>query len=249
MKESFKDHFSDKSKAYSEYRPVYPDELFAYLASITKGHDRAWDCGTGSGQSAIALSPFYTEVVGTDASDNQIKNAIPKDGVIYKAESAEKTSFENESVDLITVAQALHWFNLDEFASEVKRVLKPQGVLAVWTYGLHRITPDIDAVIDDLYGPMLDQYWPPERKMVEEEYQNIKFSLQEIESPNFQMQAEWNLSQVIGYLHTWSAAKKYEAATGMNPVEMKYEELSTLWGKPERKRKVAWPLTLKLWTK
>ena len=139
MSEKFKDHFSDKSESYSEYRPAYPDEMFYYLSSITQNHDRAWDCGTGSGQSALALTKYYSEVIGTDASENQIKNAKKKEGILYKTESAEKTSLESESVDLITVAQALHWFNIDKFAEEIERVLKSQGVLAAWTLGCTRL--------------------------------------------------------------------------------------------------------------
>lgn len=249
MNTEFKDHFSDKSQAYSAYRPGYPEELFSYLSSITEDHDRAWDCGTGSGQSAIALSQYYSEVVATDASENQINNAIRKEGVTYKIESAENTSMDSGSVDLVTVAQALHWFNIDNFAKEVNRVLKPRGVLAVWTYGLLDITPQINEVINDLYGPMLDQFWPPERKVVEQGYKNVELPLQEIQPPHIQMETTWELEQFIGYLRTWSAVKKYEAALGVNPVDMKYEQLSALWGDPEHKRMINWPLTLRVWRK
>ena len=249
MNIKFKDHFSGKSNSYSKFRPVYPDGIFSYLSSLTGSHERAWDCGTGSGQSAIALANYYAEVIGTDASENQIKNAKKKEGVIYKNEQAEKTSLDIESVDLISVAQALHWFNIDMFVQEVKRVLKPDGVLAAWTYGLHQITSEIDDAINYLYGPMLEKYWPPERTIVEEGYKNINLPMKVIEVPDFQMEIEWELSQLIGYLHTWSAVKKYEAETGENPVDKIYSELAILWKNPERKYKIKWPLTLKVWRK
>jgi len=245
----FKDYFSQSSDAYHSYRPGYPDDLFSYLSSITNSNELAWDCATGSGQSALALSNHFSEVIGTDASKNQIENAKSKDGVTYKVEAAEKTSLKNNSVDLITVAQALHWFDIDAFSAEVLRVLKSQGVLAVWTYGLLNINPQINNIINHLYGSMLDQYWPPERKIVEQGYKNIQFPLQKIEAPLFQMETNWDLSQLIGYLCTWSAVKKYEADKGVNPVEEKHEKIAGLWGDPQQKLLVQWPLTLKLWVK
>lgn len=247
MKQNFKDHFSDKSDAYSIYRPEYPDELFAYLSSCSLTHDRAWDCGTGSGQSAIALSDYYKEVIATDASENQIKNARQKAGVVYKTEPAEQTSLDDASIDLVTVAQAIHWFKLDAFANEVTRVLKPGGIVAVWTYGLHQISPGIDKVIHYLYGSMLDPYWPAERRYVEEGYRNIHLPMKQLEAPAFNMAASWNLAQLTGYLRTWSAVKRYETATGSNPVDKIYDELHLQWGNADNCHLISWPLTLKLW--
>jgi len=249
MSIEFKDYFSEGSEAYSIYRPRYPNELFSYLSSITQSSDRAWDCATGSGQSALALSVHFPEVIGTDASKNQIENAIKKEGVTYQVEKAEKTSIENNSVDLITVAQALHWFKINEFSNEVMRVLKRKGVLAVWTYGLLDINPDLNNVINHLYSSILHSYWPPERKIVEGGYKNINFPLQEMETPSFQMETEWELSQLIGYLCTWAAVKEYESKEGINPVERLNEKISSLWGDPKQKILIQWPLILKVWIK
>lgn len=246
---NFKDHFSEGSDAYMVYRPGYPEELFRYLSSLTQNHDRAWDCATGNGQTALALSNYYSQVIGSDASQNQISHAQQKEGVIYRVEKAEQSSLENHSVDLVTVAQALHWFDIDAFSSELNRVLKPGGVLAVWTYGLLNINPEINDEINTLYGPVLDNYWPPERKMVEAGYKNIEFPFNEIQTPEFQMETEWNLSHLVGYLCTWSAVKKYEAANGVNPVEQRYESLARPWGNPETPLRVQWPLTLRVWIK
>ena len=247
MTTEFKDHFSDQSANYSAYRPRYPEALFTYLASITPGHAHAWDCATGSGQAAVALARHYRNVTATDASASQIQNAEQFRNITYKVEPAECTSIAPASVDLITVAQALHWFDLPAFTQEVLRVLKPQGVLAVWTYGLVDITPTLDAVIQHLYTTTLDLYWPPERMLVEQGYTNVSFPLQEITPPHIVMQSEWDLSQLTGYLCTWSAVKKYTAAIGNNPVEQIYTELVRLWGDPQQPRKINWPLTLKIW--
>jgi len=177
-----------------------------------------------------------------------------KRGCPNRVEKAENTSFGSNSVDLITVAQALHWFNIKAFENEVVRVLKTNGVLAVWSYGLLDIclfdkAPAINKVINHLYCSILEPYWPPERNMVEEGYKDITFPFQSIEAPSFLMTSEWDLSQLIGYLYTWSAVKQYEAREGINPVASLHEALFGLWGDPERKMVIQWPLTLRVWVK
>lgn len=249
MGKEFKDYFSEGSEAYRDYRSGYPEELFHYLSSLIQNNGRAWDCATGNGQTALALSNYFTEVIGTDASQNQIRHAQEKEGVVYRIERAEQSSFDNNSVDLITVAQALHWFDVDAFSSEVERVLKSTGVLAVWTYGLLDISPELNKEVNDLYSQVLDTYWPPERNMVEEGYRNIELPFEEIQPPEFRMETEWNLSQLVGYLSTWSAVKKYEEANGVNPVERCYEKLASLWGHPESRLHMQWPLTIRIWAK
>lgn len=249
MSSNFKDHFSETSENYSRYRPSYPPELFEYLASLAKQHDRAWDCATGTGQSAIGLAKYFTNVIATDASETQIKESVSNANVDYKVALAEKSNLEENSIDLITVAQALHWFNLDEFTKEVDRILKPGGVLAVWTYGIFNIQPDIDAVVNHLYEQVLEPYWPDERKIVEGGYRDITFPFEEKCPPKFNMQLDWDLPQLLGYLSTWSAVKKYEKETGKNPLNNIRQKLNNLWIKPENILKVKWPLTIKLWIK
>ena len=163
MSTKFKDYFSDGSEAYSASRLRYPKELFSYLSSLTQSQERAWDCATESDQSALALSEYFSEVIATDASENQIENAIKKDGVTYHVEKAEKTLIENNFVNLVTVAQALHRFNIKGFSNEVIRVLMTKSVLAVWSYGLLEIDPRINKEINNLYSSTLGTYWPPER--------------------------------------------------------------------------------------
>ena len=246
---SFNDHFSTDSENYSNSRPGYPNALFNYLASLSRQHTRAWDCATGTGQSALGLAEYYLDIIATDASSEQIRNASEHPHINYRVASAENSGIQPGSIDLITVAQALHWFDLDAFELEARRVLKPGGLLASWTYNLLSIRPDIDSVINDLYHETLNGYWPAEREIVENAYRDIQFHLDEIPAPEFNMEAEWNLQQLAGYLSTWSAVKRYQADTGIDPVQAISQQLLDRWEKPEHELSVRWPLTVKIWKK
>jgi len=242
----FKDHFSENSDGYRRYRPGYPPRLFAYLSSISRGHERAWDCATGTGQAAVNLAEYFSEVIATDASKAQIEEATSAKGIRYVVAPAEKTVIKTHSIDIVTVAQALHWFDIESFFEEARRVLKPNGILAVWSYKLAKVRPDIDEIINHLYGTVLKKYWPEERTMVEEEYGGIEFPFVEVQTPSFEMGAEWNLNQFIGYLRTWSAVEKCLKSTGIDPIVEPAEALSGLWNHPENRLHVRWPLTLKV---
>ncbi len=246
MSKLFKDHFSENTKDYAEFRPTYTAALFEYLSDISPENKTAWDCATGNGQSAQELSKYFSQVLATDASASQIKQATKQQNIIYSVSIAEKTSIETGSVDLVTVAQALHWFDQEKFFLEVKRVLKPKGALAVWSYNLLNIRPDIDEVINHFYTETLESYWQPERRMVEQGYGEIRFPFEQIETPGFVMKQEWNCSQLLGYLRTWSAVKEYKQENGIDPVAELSEEISVLWGDPEETLKVEWPLNIKV---
>ena len=249
MKVKFKDHFSENSEEYNKFRPKYPAELFSYLASVSNQHQKAWDCATGTGQSAISLSEYYSTVIATDASETQIENAEKKQGVVYRVATAENSNIEDSSIDLITVAQAFHWFNIDEFSKEANRVLKDKGILSMWTYNLLSVQEDIDEEIFYLYNMILGEYWPEEIKMAEDGYKSVQLPFKEIGFPSFNMSAKWNLSQLIGYLCTWSAIKEYQKKLGVNPVENVYDKIADIWGGPENVLSVKWPLKLRLWQK
>jgi len=242
----FKDHFSNHSTAYGEYRPEYPNELFKYLASLSPTQETAWDSATGTGQAALGLTHFFDRVIASDASKNQINNAIRHPAIEYRVTPSEKTDIEPQSIDLIVVAQALHWFNLEAFFDECRRVLKDRGVIAVWSYGLHRISPDIDPIIQHLYEGVIGSYWPPERKMVKEGYRDIELPFQGIETPGFNMRASWSLPRLIGYLGTWSAVQKYKESRDSDPIQLISDELSSAWGDPQQQRMIEWPMTLKV---
>lgn len=249
MKLEFKDYFSENSEGYSRFRPKYPTELFSYLSSVSKQHLRAWDCATGTGQSAVSLADYFSTVIATDTSKTQILNAEKKQNITYKIATAENSKIEENSIDLITVAQALHWFNIEAFSKEANRVLKDGGIISVWGYNLLSVQDDIDETIDYLYNSVLGEYWPRERKIVENEYKCVQFPFQEIEAPMFNMSDEWDLSQLIGYLCTWSATKNYKKTLGVDPVEEIYYKVSKMWGSAEKVLSVKWPLSIRLWKK
>ncbi len=253
MTQQFKDYFSGASEDYALYRPHYPAELFTYLASLTGCHETAWDCATGTGQTAQNLSSLYQTVIATDASQTQLAQArhllAEIENINFKIARAENTGIASNSVDLVTVSQALHWFDLEGFSAEVDRVLKPGGVLAVWAYDLMAITPAIDDVVAYLYHTVLDGYWPVERKMIENGYRDIKFPFKEIQSPVFNMQQQWDLSQLTGYLHTWSSVRKQLQTTDDDLVKTELRNISALWGAAEKPQTITWPLVLRTWSK
>lgn len=249
MAADFKDYFSGFSSDYHSYRPRYPDALFSWLASISVQHDRAWDCATGTGQAAIGLANHFSEIIASDASETQVASAEKHDSVRYFLAKAEESGIETESVDLVTVAQAIHWFDLNAYQAEVERVLRPGGVIAVWSYDVLQISPAVDQVVNHLYGPILNRFWPPERRIIEAGYRDIEFPYEKIESPGFSMSSSWNLADLAGYLNTWSAVKRYIQERQTNPVEIVFDDLSAAWGEADRKYKVDWPMTVLAWKK
>lgn len=228
----FKDYFSKQSSQYSQFRPTYPPELYRYLNSLVSAHDCAWDCGTGNGQAAVALAEYFDTVIATDASDAQINNAIPHPHVNYQTAPAEKTAIANHSIDLITVAQALHWFNLDAFYEEVRRVAKPTAILAVWCYPLMQFQDKaIQKALNYFYNDILGNYWPPERQHCDSRYQNIPFPFAECSTPTFELALRWSRSQLIGYMSTWSSVQRYKNEQGEDPIQQQMMPLlEKCWG-------------------
>jgi len=241
----FKDHFSGHADTYEAFRPNYPVELFEYLASIAPGHELAWDCATGNGQAALGVAPYFSAVIATDASARQIEQARPGKNVRYSVAPASAAPTGDATVDLITVAQALHWFDLTAFYTEVRRVARPDAIVAVWCYEMHSITPAIDAIVSRLYHDIVGAYWPPERKLVEDGYSTMEFPFETVTPPQFRMAENWDFSRFIGYLGTWSSVKRYQGATGDHPVDLVRTELEIAWGDPARAREVVWPLHLR----
>lgn len=240
---SFKDHFSGHAASYAEARPTYPDDLFRYLADLSPALDCAWDCATGNGQAACALSNYFDRIVATDASEEQIRAARVNDRVEYRVAPAEASGLPSESVGLITVAQAMHWFDIEKFFEEAQRVLRPGGVLAFWCYGHCSVAPEVDGLLHDIYASV-DDYWPPERDIVENEYRGIVSPLAEIEGPSYSMKIEWTVQQMLAYLRTWSASQAALRTTGNDPLAEFAMELEQQWG--DQSRTVIWPITLRV---
>jgi SAM-dependent methyltransferase len=245
---SFKDHFSRQAADYAIFRPGYPRELFDYLGSIAPGRCLAWDCGTGNGQAAVGLASVFDRVIATDASEKQISNAEPHERVEYRVAPAENTGIPSGMVDLIMVAQALHWFDLDRFYDEARRVLRPGGILAASAYNLLRIEPAIEEVVKRYYYEVVGPFWPPERKLVEQ-FGNLPFPFQTIDPPKFDMTASWDLDHLIGYLGTWSSTQRFVAAKGSDPLKQITDDLRIAWGNRRQMRKIVWPLILRIGVK
>jgi SAM-dependent methyltransferase len=242
---TFKDHLSRQAADYAKFRPAYPQELFDYLKNIAPSRQLAWDCGTGNGQAAVELASVFDSVIATDASEKQITNAAMHDRVEYRVAPAENSGIQSGTIDLIMVAQALHWFDLNRFYAEARRVLKPDGVLAASAYNLLTIEPAIDEVVNRYYYEVVGPFWPPERKLVEC-FADLPFPFHEIDPPKFEMTAHWNLDHLLGYLRTWSSTQRFIAAKGSDPLKQITQELRTVWGDPQQARKVIWPLTLRI---
>ena len=221
--------FSQGSEAYAKHRPRYPGELFTYLASLCPSHERALDCATGNGQAAVDLAEHFDSVIGIDSSREQIEQAIQHPRVKYCVCRAEELIFTQQRFDLVTIAQALHWFELSSFYNCVKKVTKPGGIIAAWGYGYIMISDEIDKIIDNVLLKRIEPYWAPGNLVILEKYRSIEFPFEEISPPVFGMKIEWNLQQLVGYLGTWSAVKKYSAVEGINPIHTLEKELSRVW--------------------
>lgn len=244
---AFKDHFSGHAGIYREARPTYPPELFTWLAQQAPDDELAWDAGCGNGQATVALAEHFRRVIGTDPSANQIAAAQPRGNVEYRVEPAEKPSLRDASVSLTTVAQALHWFDHVRFYAEVKRVLKPGGIFAAWTYAdCSTGETAIDRAKDHLYIDLTGKYWPPERVHVDAGYTTLPFPFVEIAAPPFEMTAHWTLADFLAYLRTWSAAQRYLKANGVDPVSLIEADMRAAWGDPTQARDVRWAFTVRV---
>lgn len=243
---TFPDHFSGVAAAYAAFRPRYPDALFDFLAREAPARARAWDVGTGSGQAAAGLAKYFDQVIATDASDSQIESASPHPNVAYRVAPAELSGLDDGSVDLVTAAQAVHWFDRARFWAEARRALRPRGLIAVWTYVSFEITPRIDAVVRDFYSRVVGPFWPPERRHVEQRYQTIEFPFDEFAAPEFWIEQHVNLEDVAGYLRTWSATRAFVKQHHQDPVDGLLPELSEAWGSPQQPRKARWPVAMRV---
>ncbi|WP_346320111.1 class I SAM-dependent methyltransferase [Chitinophaga sp. YIM B06452] len=239
-----KDNFSVHAGKYAKFRPQYPEALFDYLLDLVPERNAAWDCGTGNGQVASRLAQHFNKVYATDISRQQIEQAKPNPKIEYSVQPAEETNFPDRSFDIVTVAQAIHWFDFDAFYREVNRTLKKGGILAVTGYGLLHVTPAVDTVIRRLYVQIVGQYWDRERKYIDENYMTIPFPYTALPSPYFEHTEEWSLEHLKGYLSTWSAVDHYMQDRRTDPVELISDDLKAAWGK-ESLLTVRFPILLR----
>ena len=240
-----KDYFSHQAKTYAAFRPTYPEALYEFVFKYLAGTSAAWDCATGNGQVAQRLARTFKSVFATDISQAQLDNAHKADNILYSIAAAEKTSFTDQQFDLITVAQALHWFDLPMFYEQVRRTARPGGLLAVWGYAMLRVDTVIDPLFQNFYFNEVGPYWDEARKLVEDHYRNVPFPFAELSTPEFSIDVQWSLDQFLGYLRSWSATQKYIRANGNDPVETFSHEITPYWKQGEVKA-VSFPVFLRL---
>jgi SAM-dependent methyltransferase len=222
--------FSTVAREYANFRPGYPPELFSWLARISPSREAVWDCGCGSGQASVALAEHFAVVHATDVAPEQIAAAKPHARVRYSVAAAERSGLPDRSVDLVTVAQALHWFDVTAFYAEAARVARPDALLAVWNYPRPKfVDAELDRRFLAFYSGVVGSYWPPERRHIESGYRTLPFPFEEIESPLFGLELSWNLEQVTGYVSSWSATTRYRKALGTDPVPLLRESLAPVW--------------------
>ena len=238
---NLKDNFSTQANSYAKFRPHYPDSLYEFIFNLAQNTDAAWDCGTGNGQVAVKLAEKFKKVYGSDISEQQLKNAVQKNNISYIHTRAEQTNLPENSIDLVTVAQAIHWFDFNAFYKEVTRVAKSNSIIVIWTYKLLNISTEIDLLIEEFYSKTIGSYWDPERRYIDEEYKTIPFPFKEITAPSFEITAQWDLRQLIGYLNTWSSVQKFIKEHKHNPVDLLESKIHSLWKTGEVK-KVSFPL-------
>lgn len=243
MTAEFKDLFSVQAAKYAKYRPSYPSEIYTWLVSQVRERQRAWDVGTGNGQAAVALAQYFDEVIATDLSAAQIEQATPHARVRYAVGTCEHVDLPAQSVDLITVAQAAHWFNFEKFYAEVRRVGKPQAVIALWSYGHNwHVTPSIDAIMGHYFKEIVGPYWAPEVRLVWDEYKTIPFPFEEIPAPKFSMSTRLDYEGLVGYLSSWSSTQKYLQVVGQNPLALIEADFQKAWGDLKELKTITWSL-------
>lgn len=224
------DRFSQLAGKYKAFRPKYPAVLYREILRVTEGRNCCWDCGTGNGQAAIELAMHFKQVYATDISEQQIREAEKSDNITYLVERAEQTNFKEDQFDLITVGQAIHWFDLEYFYKEVRRVGKNKGILAVWGYGLLRFGEPVDALIDSFYREVTGPYWDENRRHIDQKYEGIGFNFPAVEiSGEFTIEKSMSLDDLEGYLNSWSAVARYVHAEQVNPVPVIIDQLRPYW--------------------
>lgn len=244
---AFKDHFSGHAAEYAAGRPRYPAALAAWLADQAGRCSLALDCGCGSGQLSALLAERFARVVGVDASPQQLAHAAARPRVEYRVAPAERTGLSDGAADLVTAAQAAHWFDLPAFWREARRVLRPGGLVAAIGYRLMRFDDEpLDRLVQTFHDETLASYWTPERRLIMEGYASLDFPFDELAAPAMEMTAAWDVARLARYLGTWSAVKAAERATGVSPLPPFLAQLAERWGDPRRERRVRWLIFMRV---
>ncbi|WP_080057356.1 class I SAM-dependent methyltransferase [Spirosoma aerolatum] len=238
------DRFSGHADLYAQYRIDYPTDLYEFILQFVNNRHIAWDCATGNGQVAGTLADLFTQVEATDMSEKQLAEAVQKPTIRYQLSTAEHTPFADHTFDLITVAQAIHWFDIQAFHQEVRRVAKPGGVIAEWGYGLVQPGPDLAPILIDFYRNRIGPYWDPQRKHIDHAYESLPFPFADAQRERFTATRTWSLERFLNYLRTWSAVRQYIHENEADPVTDLGEQLKQTWGNEERE--VRFPIFLRV---
>jgi SAM-dependent methyltransferase len=238
--------FTTVAREYATFRPGYPPELFAWLARVVPVREAVWDCGCGSGQASVPLAEHFATVFATDVAAEQIDAARQHPRVKFTVAPAEHSGLPDASVDLVTVAQALHWFDVAAFYAEVRRVARPGALLAVWNYPRPTLVdPVLDRAFHDFYANVVGPFWPPGRRHIEANYTTLPFPFEPVEAPEFGLELNWNLAQVLGYVSSWSATARYKQANGTDPVPLLQASFESIWSDPDERKPLRMPLGLR----
>jgi SAM-dependent methyltransferase len=243
----FRDHFSEVAPDYATFRPRYPAALFDFLAELAPAHELAWDAACGNGQATVDLAERFAKVIGTDASAAQLEQAPRHPRIEWRVAPAERSGIDDATVDLITIAQALHWVDITAFFREAQRVAKRRGIVAAWSYsGIRSSDERIEELVRQYSSETVGPCWPRERRLVDEGYRSVDFPFNEIETPAFVMREPWTLAQLLGYVRTWSATSRFVAVHGTDPTVELAAQLAAVWGDPETIKEVTWPLAVRV---
>ena len=237
---TFHDHFSGHAGVYRDFRPRYPAELFEAIAERSPATDAVWDCACGNGQASLGLAEKFDLVYATDASAQQIEQAAPHPRIRYSVAPAEASGLPDHSVDAVLVAQAIHWFDFEQFYDEVERVVRPGGLFVAVGYENAAITPEVDAIVLHLTRDILGAYWPPESRYLHSRYRDLPRRFEEVEMPDLFITTDWTLDLLMGYLSTWSALQRYRKAEGKDPLPAIRADLAKVWGNPAVAKRVSW---------
>lgn len=238
------DRFSGHATDYARYRIDYPGELYDYILTNVPGRQAAWDCATGNGQAAVALANYFEQIEATDLSQRQLDNAVKRPNITYQVATAEAAPFADETFDLVTVGQALHWFDVPAFHTEAKRVLKPKGLIAEWGYGLNEVNAPIDALVRFIYSEVVGPFWDPQRRHIENQYANLPFDFAEVKHTQVTARREWLVEWYMNYLRTWSAVQAFRKQHGYDPIDQFDSDFRRLWGPGPRE--VRFPIFLRV---
>ena len=238
--------FATEAAQYAHLRPTYPEGLLAFLLTTVTSREVAWDCATGNGQAATHLARYFGRVIATDESAHMIGQAPRHSRIAYRVSEAEDSDIDADSVDLVTVASAIHWFDLGRFYAEVRRVVRSGGVIAAWTYYTPVFGNNVDAMIKRLAHDILADFWDQRLHYVVDKFHDLPFPFQPIDAPPFRTDMRWNMEDLLGYFETWSSSVKYRQDKGTRPTDLIRDDLAQVWGDPGQKQDVHFPLYMRL---